>query len=133
MMVRRGMGVIELVVAGTLLGTLLVICLQLLTVTAAQRRIAEQRQLAVIELGNVMERLTVRPWGELTSKAGAAVKLSPSVAARLPGADLSIEVTASPADTDVKRIVVSLRWKDRSGQFVSPVKITTWRWKERQR
>ena len=45
-MTRRGMTLLELAVAGTLLGTLLVVCLQLLQATAAQRRAADQRQLA---------------------------------------------------------------------------------------
>ena len=63
-MTRRGMTLLELVVAGALLGTLLVVCLQLLAATAAQRRAADQRQLAVLEVGNVMERLAARPWAD---------------------------------------------------------------------
>ena len=126
-MVRRGIGVMELVVAGALLGTLLVVCLQLLTATAAQRRVAEQRQLAVLEVGNAMERLASRPWAELKPEM-AAPQLSPSVRDRLPGAELKVEVTTPSAEPGTKRIVVSLRWQDRAGQFVSPVKIATWRW-----
>jgi hypothetical protein len=126
-MVRRGIAVMELVVAGALLGTLLVVCLQLLTATAAQRRLADQRQLAVLEVGNAMERLAARPWTELKPEM-VAPQLSPSVRERLPGAELKVEVTASSAEPDAKRIVVALRWQDRAGQFVSPVKIATWRW-----
>ena len=47
--VRRGMTLLELVVAGALLGTMLVVCLQLLAATAAQRRTADQRQLALLK------------------------------------------------------------------------------------
>jgi hypothetical protein len=125
---RRGIAVLELVVASALLGTLLIVCLQLLSVAAAQRRAADERQLALIEASNVVERLAVRPWNELTPKMPLP-QLSPAVGSRLPGSELSVEVTAPDAQPDLKRIVVSLRWQDRAGQYVSPVKITTWRWK----
>jgi hypothetical protein len=128
MMVRRGFAVTELVVAGALLGALLAVCLQLLAATAAQRRAAAQRQLAILEAGNVMERLAARPWAELTPQAVAAVQLAPSVRDRLPGAELKVEVSTPSAEPGAKRIVVSLHWQDRAGQSVSPVKITTWRW-----
>jgi len=130
MMVRRGAVLMELVVAGALLGTLLVVCLQLLTATADQRRAADQRQLAILEVGNVTERLAARPWTELKPEM-AAPQLSPSVRDRLPGAELKVEVTTAAAEPDAKRILVSLRWQDRAGQFVSPVKIATWRWGKR--
>jgi hypothetical protein len=129
MMIRRGTTLIELAVAGTLLGTLLVVCLQLLTATAAQRRAADQRQLALFEVGNVMERLAARPWANLTPKTAADEKLSAALGDRLPGAELKVEVAASPADSSVKRITVSLRWQDRYGRFLAPVKITTWRYR----
>jgi hypothetical protein len=126
-MIRRGIAVMELVVAGALLGALMVVCLQLLMATNGQRRATEQRQLAVLEVENAMERLAALPWGEL--KAGmAAPKLSPSAHSSLPGAELKVEVTSPAAEPAAKRIVVSLRWQDRAGQFVSPIKIATWRW-----
>jgi len=128
---RRGMTLLELVVAGALLGTILVVCLQLLAATAEQRRAADQRQLAVLEVENAMERLAARPWDELTPQAVATPQLSPSVRGRLPGAELKVEVTASPAEPLAKRIAILLRWQDRSGQFTQPVRIVTWRWKEK--
>ena len=92
-MVRRGMTLLELAVAGALLGTLMVVCLQLLAATAEQRRAADQRQLAILEVENAMERLAARPWAELTPEAVAAPQLSPSIRNRLPGAELKVEVT----------------------------------------
>jgi hypothetical protein len=127
-MARRGIVLMELLVAGALLGTLLVVCLQLIAATSAQHRATDQRQLAVIEVGNVMERLAAQPWSELTPQT-AAPRLSPPVAKRLPSAELKVEVAPSPAEPDAKRIVVSLRWQDRAGQFMQPVKLVTWRWK----
>jgi type II secretory pathway pseudopilin PulG len=123
------MTLLELVAAAALLATILVVCLQLLAATTLQRRAADQRQLALMEVENTLERLTARPWNELTPQT-AAGQLSPNLRGRLPGAELKVEVTTSPAEPLAKRIAVSIRWKDHSGQFTKPVTIVTWRWKE---
>jgi len=123
------MTLLELAVAGALLGTLLVVCLQLLQASAAQRRSADQRQLALIEVGNVLERLAARPWAELTPKSVANEKPSAWLGNRLRDAELKIEVTTPAGDPDAKRIAVSLRWQDRNGRYLPPVGIATWRWK----
>ena len=75
---RRGIMLMEVAVAGALVGTLLVVCLQLVSAAAAQRRAADQRQCALLELGNVMEQIAARPWAELTTAALSQEKLSPS-------------------------------------------------------
>ena len=125
---RRGTTLLELVAAAALLGTVLVICLQLLGATAAQRRHIDQRQLALMEVENTMERLAARPWNELTPQTTAG-QLSTAVRSRLSDAGMKIEVTTPAGEPSAKRIAVSLRWKDGSGQFVKPVRIVTWRWK----
>jgi prepilin-type N-terminal cleavage/methylation domain-containing protein len=130
-MVRRGMTVLELVVAAAILGTLLAVSLQLLAATAQQRSVADQRQFAVLEAENMMERLAARPWAELTPQT--AVPLSPAVRARLPSAEVKVEVAPAPNDPLAKRIVVALRWRDQTGQFVQPVRIVTWRWQGRDK
>ncbi len=130
MVTRRGMTLLELAVACTLLGTLLVVCLQLLSATAAQRLAADQRQLALIEVGNVLERVAAGRWADLTAKNLAAEKPSAWLGNRLPGAELKIEAVASSTEPDAKRITVSLRWRDRTGRFLPPVAVTTWRWEE---
>ena len=129
MKTRRGMTLVELAVAAGMLGTLLVVCLQLLTATAAQRRAADQRQLAIFEVSNVLERITARPWSDLTPQALAAEKPSAAALVGLPEAELKVEATIPAAEANAKRITVSLRWQDRNNQFLPPVKLTTWRYK----
>jgi Tfp pilus assembly protein PilV len=128
-MTRRGMMMLEVIVAGVLLGALLVTCLQLVSATVAQRRAADQRQCAIQELANVMERIAARPWAELTTAALAAEKLSPTAGDQLPGAELKVEVYTEAKQPDAKRITAALRWQDRSGRLVAPATITTWRYK----
>jgi hypothetical protein len=120
---------VEVAVASAIVGALLVVCLQLVSAAAAQRRAADQRHCALLEIGNVMEQVAARPWDELTTAALSQETLSPSAASQLPGAELKIEVSASTADPAVKRITVALRYQDRAGRLLVPVTITTWRYK----
>lgn len=115
--------------AAALVGTLLVVCLKLVASVTAQRRAADQRACAMLELGNVMERVTARPWAELTTDALSSETLSPSAERQLPGAELKIEVTTSADEPDAKRITATLCWQDRSGSLLAPMTLTTWRFK----
>jgi hypothetical protein len=120
---------LEMFVSCALLGVLLVICLEMVAAMAAQRRTADQRQMAVIEVGNVMERLAARGFDDLTPRTVAAERLPAAVAEKLPGAELKVEVSNGSADPAAKRIVVALRWKDRAGVLLPPVRLVTWKWK----
>ena len=128
-MARRGMMMVEVAVAGALAGTLLILCLQLLSAALAQRHAADQRQGALMELGNVMEQITARPWAQLTTARLSRDTLSPSANRQLPDAELKIDVSTSGGQPDAKRITVAIRWRDRSGQFMAPVTLTTWKYK----
>jgi type II secretory pathway pseudopilin PulG len=128
-MTRRGMTLIELTVAGVIIGTVLVVGLQMLTVVAAQRRGVDQQQLATLELANVMERVAVRPWSELTPQAAAEETLSPAIRSQLSNAELKVDVSTSDAEPDAKRIVASLRWQGRAGVMLPPLTITTWKYR----
>ncbi len=129
MTTRRGVMLVEVVAASGIVAAVLVLCLQLLSAAAAQRRTADQRQCALLELGNVMEQVAARPWAELTTAAFAKKKLSPSAERQLPAAELKIEILASADEPNAKRIAVAVRWQDRSGQLLAPATLTTWRYK----
>lgn len=127
---RRGMTILELVIAGALLGTLLIVCLKMLGAVGDWRHVADSRQLALFEVANVMERIASLPWDELTPEAAADVRLPDNIRRRLTGAELKIEVSDSPPERkpSSKRITVSIRWRDRAGRMLPPVGITTWRY-----
>jgi hypothetical protein len=126
------MMLLEMAVAAALVGALLVVCLQLLSAAVAQRRAADQRQFALVELGNVMEQVAARPWAELTTAALSREQLLVPAAdgpLQLPGAELKIEVSTPAGEPNAKRITAALRWQDRTGQLVKPRTLTTWRYK----
>ena len=126
---RRGMMMLEAIVAGVLLSTLLVVCLQMLAATVVQRRASDQRQCALLELSNIMERIAARPWADLTTAAAGQEKLSSLANGELPGAELTIEVSTDPKEPNAKRIAATLRWQDRSGRLGAPVTLSTWKYR----
>jgi hypothetical protein len=123
------MTLVELAAAAGLLGMLLAVSLQLLAAAAAQRQAVDQRQLAIFEASNVLERIAGRPWSDLTPQALAAEKPSAEVLKEMPEAELNVEMATPSTEPNAKRITVSLRWQDRNGQFLPPVKLTTWKYK----
>jgi Tfp pilus assembly protein PilE len=125
---RRGATMLEMIVASALLGTLLVVTLQLCAATAAQRQAAARRQCASLELANVMERVAARPWSELNTAALAAEHVSPSAGAQLPGAELKIAVVTPAGEPQAKRLTATVRWQDR-GRPPQLLRLTTWRYR----
>jgi hypothetical protein len=128
-MTRRGIVMVELIVAGMVTGTLMVLCLQLCSAALSQRRAADQEQCAMLELGNVMERVAARRWSQLTTAALSDEKLSPAAGRQLPGAELKLEVSPAAKEPNAKRITATLRWQDPSGRLGAPLRLTTWRYK----
>ncbi len=87
---------IELLVAASLLATLLTVCVQLSGAASAEQRALRQRQAAMNEAANVLERLAIRPWNELTDKGLGNLPLSAAARQSLPAARLEVRV-AQPA------------------------------------
>ncbi len=104
------------------------LAVKVLGYAALQRRAAEQRQRAVQEAANVMERLTAYPFDEVTPERARAVSISPATLQSLPGAKLAVEVapTQPGPGPSAKRIAVRLRWRNRAGDWEAPVRLTTW-------
>ena len=105
-----------------------VVCLQMLSAAAAQRRAAEERQTAIREAANLMERLGTVPFDRLTPEGVAAVQLSGEARRALPEAELEVQLSSPPGQPEAKRIVVLLRWQDRTGRFLRPVRLVAWRY-----
>jgi prepilin-type N-terminal cleavage/methylation domain-containing protein len=121
---RRGFTMIEMVAAMALLMVAMTLVVELVGWVAAERRAAERRTRAIQEAANLMERLTARAPGVLTPEGVAALRLSPAAQAALPGGELKVRL--DPAEDGLTRIRLELRWRDRSGGFEAPVRLTSW-------
>ena len=77
-----------------------------------------------------MEQITAHPYEQVTSEVAALITLPDAARQTLPGAELTVEVTGKPGDQasqpSSKRIGIRLRWRDRSGQWDAPVRLTSW-------
>jgi hypothetical protein len=125
---RRGSLLAEVAMATVMLLIGMTLALKVTAYTAHQRRSADQRQRAVQEVANAMERVTAYPFNEVTAERGRALAISPTAAQTLPDAELTIAVDESPpgAGRSAKRIAIRLRWRNRAGEWEAPVRLTTW-------
>jgi len=126
---RRGFTLIEILAAGALLGVALVVSLRLVQVTADQGRAVRQREVAVQETVNVMERLCARRWQELTPETARKVQLSAQARDTLPGGELKIEITPGAEQPESKRISVVVSWEDVPGRPNRPARLVAWRYR----
>ncbi|HTI51908.1 MAG TPA: hypothetical protein VL475_13185 [Planctomycetaceae bacterium] len=124
---RAGFTLFELTIASILLGAVMLTAIPTLAWIARVRQAAERQQVAVLGVGNLMERLTARPWDEITPETMAAMALPENLAAQLPGADLRISVVTRPGAPRAKQVTIELRWEESSaGTQSPPVRLTAW-------
>jgi hypothetical protein len=125
---RRGSLLPELAMSAVMLAIVMTLTVKVLGYAGQQRRSADQRQRAVLEVANVMERITANPFDEITAERARKLSIPPAAAGSLSGSELAIDVTEEQPGPgrSAKRIAVRLRWKGRSGEWEAPVRLTTW-------
>jgi len=126
---RRGSSLLEVTAAGILLAMMLTVSLQFFRAMATQRRGLQARRTAVEEVANVMERLSARPWEELTAENVGQVEASPEVRQALPGSELKIDVLQTEGEPEGKRITVAIRWPAGPEQPDRSVRLVAWRYR----
>jgi Tfp pilus assembly protein PilV len=124
---RRGYGVIEVTMALLVLSVAMILMVKLLTWSGLERREAKRRSLAIQEVSNVMERLSLERYEAVTPDRAKAIAKSRNAEDSLPGASWDVAVVeelGTPAQS--KRVSVHLRWTHASGETDSPVGLTSW-------
>jgi len=130
MMQRRGMTVLELIVAGVILLTLLTLCLQVVEGVGQQHRAIQHRQLAVEETANLMERLMADSWDHLTPELAKQCQLSPELQQTMPEARLEIVIDPVSEDPDAKRIQITISWPRGPEQPDQHVDLIAWKYRQ---
>lgn len=123
---RRGITIVELVAALVLLGVAYSLTVSMLASVALQRRSAEQQQVALQHAANLLERTAARSWADLPTGRLSTPDPPANLTAVLPELDQRVEVTETKQDENAKRVTVTLSWRNRAGQIVAPVQLTTW-------
>jgi Tfp pilus assembly protein PilV len=122
---RAGFLLGELLISVIVLAVAMTVAVRLVGWVALEQRAAERRERALMEASNLLERLAADRWEELSAQAARAA-LSPAAQQALPGAELKVEVTEVDSPLPAKRLRVQVRWRDRSGGFEAPIRLTTW-------
>jgi hypothetical protein len=123
---RSGFLLAEVLISVILLAVAMTLAVKLVGWVALEQRAAQRRERALWEASNLLERLSARPWEELSPEAARALALSPAALQALPGAELKVEVTDQDRPLPARRLQVEIRWRDRSGGFEAPIRLATW-------
>ena len=125
---RRGSLLVELAMATVLLMIVMTLTVKVTGYVALERRASERRQRAMLEVANVMERITAYPFGEVTPELAQRMTLSRAVRQSLPDSELAVQVAESQPGPGraAKRIAITLRWRGRDGEWAAPVRLTSW-------
>ena len=100
------------------------------TVRPGQRRTIEQRRAALIEVANEAEQVALLDWDEISPDEFQTWQPSAELAAALPEATCTAEVTEEISLPAARRIRLSVNWPNASGQLREPIAVTIWKFKE---
>ncbi len=125
---RRGSLLAEVAMATVLLMVAMTLTVRVLGWVALERRSAERRQRALMEVANVMERITAYPFEEVTPALASRITLSETARRQLPDSELVLDVSDGDpaAGRTARRIAIRLRWRGRGGEWDAPVRLTSW-------
>jgi hypothetical protein len=127
---RRGTLLVEVAMAAVLLIIAMTLTVKVLEWVAHERRASDRRERALAEVGNLMERITAYPIEQVTPELAGRMKLTPAALRSLPGSELKVDIAGDRGgdapEPSSKRIAITLRWRDRSGGWDSPVRLTSW-------
>ena len=127
---RRGILLMEVFIACGLLAVVVAVTVEMLSMTATARRAGDRREMALQEAANAVERAAAIPFAELSDERLSQIKLSPAVAALLPGAKLKL--VSEPGDEladnalPAHHVTVEVSWTSATGGNESPVRLDFW-------
>lgn len=123
---RRGFTLVEMMVSGILLTTVFMIVVPSIFWVHREQRQSEQRQVALVEVENLMERVAALPFRQINQPTVDKYVLSEGVLQQLPEADLKIQIEETGNLPLMKKIQIRLGWRDPRGTRLQPVRLTSW-------
>ena len=130
----RGSLLVEVAMAAVLLMIAMTLTVKVIGLVALERRASERRQRALVEVANVMERITAHPFDDVTPELAGRLTLSTSARQSLSDSELAVDVagTEPGPGRSAKRIAIKLRWRGPNGEWMAPVRLTSWIERRRQ-
>lgn len=122
---RSGSILIEVMVAAAVMAIMITTTVEALALVAARHLAADQRQWAIEEAENIVERLHRRPWDLLTADAKLDPEFEVRIAQSLPGGRGQVIVTHADGPPPAKRLDVEIAWQGSAGA-PAKVRLTAW-------
>jgi hypothetical protein len=123
---RRAALLLELVISGIVLGMVMSAALPTLGWIARERQLTRQRQAAILEVGNLMERITLVDWDDLTPRRAASFEISDRLREQLVDSELKVTVAADDSSEGSKHVLIELYWDVVPGRPAPPVRLAAW-------
>jgi type II secretory pathway pseudopilin PulG len=127
---RRAMTLFELTIALFIMTTVMAAIVQLVAVTAGQRRTLNQRRLALLEVANQAERIALSDWDDTSAGKLATWRPSDELTAALPQARCTVAVSDEAGPPAARRIRLTVTWTNSVGQELDPASLTIWKFPE---
>lgn len=121
---RSGFGTIELIVSMVLFGVLVSSIGPIVRHISVSNRLNEQRQLAQLELANLMEQISTLPPSQLTPDRVEGFRAEAKQTSQLALAELKAVV--GDEANGLRQVTLSLAWKPDSGSGMKPVRLIAW-------
>lgn len=125
---RNGLSMTELVVTVGITTIAMVGGVQTMFVAGRQCRMVENRRLAGLEVGNIMEQIMTRPWKEIAPGTELTFELSEACRRALPDAKLRVRIASEAADPSARCITVEMDWRANALRRGEPVRLVAWRY-----
>jgi len=117
---------VELVISGMLLSSLMLITVPMLKLIDRQGRSTDERQEALAEVANLMEQTVAVPFDQLAVDRVRQPSVSAELAAQLRDPRLRIRTSVDPQREGTVRIQVELDWIGKAGLREQPVRLLAW-------
>jgi hypothetical protein len=125
---------VEVTMAALLLMAAMALAVKLVVGVGLEQRSADRRLWSVQEVSNLSERIAAEPFDKVTVERARALAAEAKAEGVLPGAEWTAEVADAGGPPPAgKRVTLRLRWKDRGGDWVAPVRLTSWIYRGRDR
>ena len=123
---RGGFTILEMIGTCLLLGILFSMTIPMMLLVARERHSAGQRQFALQQATNLLEGATKRNWADLEPGELSVPDPDQDLKAVLPGLQQTLVVKQLEGEIEARQIIASIRWQNRAGELVSPLRLSAW-------
>lgn len=123
---RLGFTIVEMVAASAMTAVLVTMCVQMLSLTAVQRRASERRTIALEEAANLTESLSSLTWDEITPERIAQYRLSEPAQQVLGNGVLKIALEPSTSGPPAKLVRVEITWPNGASGSDAAMRLSSW-------